>query len=92
MIRVLKRNESEFACADFQFTVSMYQTLNVELDDGFHGIRDAKNNVRKWFTLSPMDNELVLRIGKGCDILDEYTSSQKHAAELIRLGIRHLST
>ena len=90
MVRVLENNKQEFDCNSFQFTVSMYMSLNVIIDDGYHGIRDADDVCQKWFSLGPSDDGLVVRTGDGDAISDTIYGSETSASSLIRNGVEHL--
>lgn len=91
MTRILTKNEREFDNGRFQFTVSMHMQLNVIVDDGFHGCRGPEELDRKWFTLGPHDDGLILRLGDGSEIKNEAVMPEQAATELIRQGIRHIN-
>lgn len=91
MIRVLSNHESEFSDSDLQFTVSMYMSLNVILDDRHVGIRGPEHLDQKWFTLGPNEDDLILRLGNGAEVVQESVRPEIDAAELIQTGIRHIA-
>lgn len=89
MLLLLEELRDLFEQRRLKYTVSMCNTINVQVDDGRDGFEHGFPE--KWFTVGPAHDGYTVRMGSRGDIIRELDVSRSDARSAVKKAIEYVS-